>query len=108
MQSRYLSYLSHDLRNNLNAVTLMLQGLGQSLEGALEVFEAAGARWIHVVDLDAARSGEAEQWYERAVSAGNANATFNLGLLHYRLGDFTKAARPFEKALALAPSRAAT
>jgi len=34
VQSRYLSYLSHDLRNNLNGCTLMLEVLRQRLEGA--------------------------------------------------------------------------
>jgi signal transduction histidine kinase len=33
VQSRYLSYLSHDLRNNLNGCTLMLEVLRQRLEG---------------------------------------------------------------------------
>jgi signal transduction histidine kinase len=33
VQSRYLSYLSHDLRNNLNGCTLMLEVLRQWLEG---------------------------------------------------------------------------
>lgn len=32
-QSRYLSYLSHDLRNNLNGCTLMLEVLRQRLSG---------------------------------------------------------------------------
>jgi len=40
-ESKYLSYLSHDLRNNLNAVTLMLQGLGQSLADAPQFAEEA-------------------------------------------------------------------
>jgi signal transduction histidine kinase len=40
-ESKYLSYLSHDLRNNLNAVTLMLQGLGQSLAGVPQFREEA-------------------------------------------------------------------
>ena len=38
VQSRYLSYLSHDLRNNLNGCTLMLEVLRQRLEG-LQGFE---------------------------------------------------------------------
>jgi signal transduction histidine kinase len=38
VQSRYLSYLSHDLRNNLNGCTLMLEVLRQRLEG-LEGFQ---------------------------------------------------------------------
>ena len=33
VQSRYLSYLSHDLRNNLNGCTLMLEVLRQRLAG---------------------------------------------------------------------------
>ena len=33
VQSRYLSYLSHDLRNNLNGCTLMLEVLRQRLSG---------------------------------------------------------------------------
>ena len=33
VQRRYLSYLSHDLRNNLNGCTLMLEVLRQRLEG---------------------------------------------------------------------------
>src|SRR5207244_5672868 len=33
VQSRYLSYLSHDLRNNLNGCTLMLELLRQRLAG---------------------------------------------------------------------------
>jgi signal transduction histidine kinase len=33
VQSRYLSYLSHDLRNNLNGCTLMLEVLRQRLQG---------------------------------------------------------------------------
>ena len=33
VQSRYLSYLSHDLRNNLNGCTLMLEVLRQRLDG---------------------------------------------------------------------------
>jgi signal transduction histidine kinase len=38
VQSRYLSYLSHDLRNNLNGCTLMLEVLRQRLDG-LQGFE---------------------------------------------------------------------
>jgi signal transduction histidine kinase len=40
-ESKYLTYLSHDLRNNLNAVTLMLQGLGHSLADSPQFREEA-------------------------------------------------------------------
>jgi signal transduction histidine kinase len=40
-ESKYLSYLSHDLRNNLNAVTLMLEGMGQSLADVPQFQEEA-------------------------------------------------------------------
>src|SRR5205085_2896431 len=39
-ESKYLSFLSHDLRNNLNGVTLMLETLGQQLGGAPQFAEA--------------------------------------------------------------------
>jgi signal transduction histidine kinase len=41
VQSRYLSYLSHDLRNNLNGCTLMLEVLRQRLSEAAEFAEDA-------------------------------------------------------------------
>ena len=40
-ESKYLAFLSHDLRNNLNAVTLMLQGLSLGLADAPQFAEEA-------------------------------------------------------------------
>ena len=41
MEAKYLSYLSHDLRNNLNAVTLMLEVLHRRLKDVPEFEEDA-------------------------------------------------------------------
>jgi signal transduction histidine kinase len=41
MEAKYLSYLSHDLRNNLNAVTLMLEVLHRRLHNVPEFKEDA-------------------------------------------------------------------
>ncbi len=41
MEAKYLSYLSHDMRNNLNAVTLMLEVLHRRLSHAPEFKEDA-------------------------------------------------------------------
>ncbi len=41
MEAKYLSYLSHDLRNNLNAVTLMLEVLHRRLNDVPEFAEDA-------------------------------------------------------------------
>ena len=48
-ETKYLSFLSHDLRNNLNAVTLMLEGLALGLGAAPQFAEEAR-------DLDALRN----------------------------------------------------
>jgi signal transduction histidine kinase len=40
-ESKYLAFLSHDLRNNLNAVTLMLQGLAVALADEPQFAEEA-------------------------------------------------------------------
>jgi len=40
-ESKYLAFLSHDLRNNLNAVTLMLQGLSVGLASSPQFAEEA-------------------------------------------------------------------
>lgn len=41
-ESKYLTFLSHDLRNNLNAVTLMLEGLSLGLAAEPRFSEEAG------------------------------------------------------------------
>jgi signal transduction histidine kinase len=40
-ESKYLSYLSHDLRNNLNSITLMLEILGRTLSQRPDLAEEA-------------------------------------------------------------------
>ena len=48
-ETKYLAFLSHDLRNNLNAVTLMLEGLSYGLAAAPQFKEEAR-------DIDALRN----------------------------------------------------